>query len=80
METIPIDQTGTAEKFMLRIENIREKSLEHKKLPLWNICFHIKGLYQISGAKSTPFQQLSSVFKELTQCLRGSQTAFFRTN
>jgi len=40
---------------MLRIQNILKKSLEHKKLPLWNICFHINGLYQISRANTTFF-------------------------
>jgi len=46
---------GGAQKFMLRTEDILEKSLKHKKLPLWNIYSHINGLYQIFQAKSTLF-------------------------
>jgi hypothetical protein len=80
VESIPIDQMSGAEKFMLRIEDIREKSLKHKKLPLWDICFHINSLYHIPEGKTSLFQQLSSVFKEPILCLRGLQTAFFRTD
>jgi hypothetical protein len=64
VEAVPVDQTRGTEKFMISIEHIRKKSLKYKKLPLWNICFHINDLYQIPEAITTSFQQLSSVFKE----------------
>ena len=44
MKTVPINQAGSTKQFMLRIENIRKKGLEHKKLPLWNLYFHINSL------------------------------------
>jgi hypothetical protein len=34
VETIPVDQAGCTQKFVLRIENVRKQGLEHKKLPL----------------------------------------------
>jgi len=80
LETIPIDQAGGAQKFVIRMEHIREKGLKHMKLPRWNICFHFRYLYQFSRTKTTPFQQISSVFKELVQCFRGLYKAFFRTD
>jgi toxin ParE1/3/4 len=38
--------------------------------------------FPLSGQKvpDYSFQHLSSVFKEQTQCLRGSEAAFFRTD
>jgi hypothetical protein len=54
VQTLPVDQTTGAQKFMLRIENIRKKGLEHKNLPLRNICFHVNNLYHIRG-KIKPF-------------------------
>ncbi|HBH86581.1 MAG TPA: hypothetical protein DDY17_03120, partial [Syntrophaceae bacterium] len=71
---------GGTEKFMIGIEHIRKKSLKHKKLPLWNICFHINDLYQIPEAITTSFQQLSSVFKEPSQRLCSLATVFFGTD
>jgi hypothetical protein len=37
VQTTPVDRTSGAEKFMISIKDIREKSLEHKKLPIKNI-------------------------------------------
>jgi hypothetical protein len=34
MKTIPVDQACSAQRFMLSIQDIREKCSEHKNLPL----------------------------------------------
>jgi hypothetical protein len=44
METIPVNQAGGAKQFMLGIKNIRKQGFEHKKLPFWNMYFHINDL------------------------------------
>jgi hypothetical protein len=55
VKAVPIDQTASSQKLMLRIEDIRKQGLEHKKLPLWNFCYNINDLYQISGDNATHF-------------------------
>jgi len=80
MKTVPVNYPGSTKQFMIRIQNIRKQGLIHKKLPLWNLYFHIKGLYHIFQEITTKNPQLSSVFKEHYQCLRGFHAAFFRTN
>jgi len=80
VEAIPVNQAGGAKQFMLLIEEIQKQGFEHKKLPFWNMYFHIKYLWHILQKETSINPQISSVFKEQYQYLRGFQPAFFRTN
>ncbi len=44
VKAIPINQLGSTEQLVILIEDIRKQGFEHKKLPFWNLYFHIIGL------------------------------------
>jgi len=81
VETIIVNQSGSAMRPLIRNKGIRKQGLNHKRLFFWNVIVPYQGITTPLQAKTTTTPQICSAFKKTVAIFVSSlQTAFLRAD